>query len=191
MREKGWMKKMKSRGFEDHTKRMEEMKPLVDCKPPRKAGVSKRKEIERRRQYAAIELDNRLILERLAKVMQHKTIDNDPPHAKAIGRQQARRLELQRVTQENQRLLKRIQETEPCYNHLKWEEEAKKRAIYIRNMSEFQDNNNNNNNSTRLRPIIRNKSATTRRDESNPNLLSNGERLRPISAPRSRIPYNE
>ena len=73
--------------------------------------------------------------------MQHKTIDNDPPHAKAIGRQQARRLELQRVTQENQRLLKRIQETEPCYNHLKWEEEAKKREVIIANMSEFSESN--------------------------------------------------
>jgi hypothetical protein len=94
-----------------------------------------------RRQYAAIELDNRLILERLAKVMQQKTIDNDPPHAKAIGRQQARRLELQRVTQENQRLLKRIQETEPCYNHLKWEDEAKKREQIMANMSEFSEAN--------------------------------------------------
>jgi uncharacterized protein with HEPN domain len=69
--------------------------------------------------------------------MQHKTIDNDAPHAKAIGRQQARRLELQRITQENQRLLKRIQETEPAYNHLKWEEEAKKRDVIIANMSEY------------------------------------------------------
>ena len=137
---------------------MQEMKPLIDCGPPRKAGVSKRKEIERvilfyklkfvslmmhyqRRQYAAIEFDNRLILERLAKVMQHKTIDNDPPPSKSIGRQQARRLELQRITQENQRLLKRIQETEPCYNHLEWEEDARKREVIIANMSEFSEAN--------------------------------------------------
>jgi hypothetical protein len=73
--------------------------------------------------------------------MQQKTIDNDPPHAKAIGRQQARRLELQRVTQENQRLLKRIQETEPCYNHLKWEDEARKREQIMANMSEFSETN--------------------------------------------------
>lgn len=73
--------------------------------------------------------------------MQHKTIDNDPPPSKAIGRQQARRLELQRITQENQRLLKRIQETEPAYNHLEWEEDAKKRAAIIANMSEFSEAN--------------------------------------------------
>jgi len=141
MREKGWMKKMKSKGFEDHTRRMSEMQSLVDCGPPRKLGVSKRKEIGRRRQHAAIEFDNRLILERLAKVMQHKSIDNDAPRAKSIGRSQARRLELQRITQENQRLLKRIQETEPAYNHLEWEEDAKKRATYIANMSEYAEQN--------------------------------------------------
>lgn len=73
--------------------------------------------------------------------MQHKTIDNDPPHSKSIGRQQARRLELQRITQENQRLLKRIQETEPCYNHLQWEEEARKREQIMANMSEFSEAN--------------------------------------------------
>ena len=73
--------------------------------------------------------------------MQHKTIDNDPPPSKSIGRQQARRLELQRITQENQRLLKRIQETEPCYNHLEWEEDARKREVIIANMSEFSEAN--------------------------------------------------
>ena len=73
--------------------------------------------------------------------MQHKTIDNDPPPSKSIGRQQARRLELQRITQENQRLLKRIQETEPCYNHLEWEEDARKREVIMANMSEFSEAN--------------------------------------------------
>jgi E3 ubiquitin-protein ligase TRIP12 len=73
--------------------------------------------------------------------MQVKSIDNDPPHTKSIGRSQARRLELQRITQENQRLLKRIQETEPCYNHLEWEEDARKREQYIANMSEFAEQN--------------------------------------------------
>lgn len=135
------MKKMKSRGFEDHTRRMLEMKSVVDCGPPRGQPVSKRKEIERMRQHALIEFDNRLVLERLAKVMQVKSIDNDAPRSKSIGRQQARRLELQRITQENQRLLRRIQETEPCYNHLEWEEDSKKRAVIMANMSEFSEAN--------------------------------------------------
>lgn len=142
MRQKGWMKKMQNKGFEDHHKRMQEMKCIVDCGPPRAAPQSKKKEIERRRQYAAIELDNRLILERLAKVMQQKTIDNE--NRVKMGKsltQTHRKLELQRITQENQRLLRRIQETEPCYNHLDWEEDFKRRQQYISNMSEYAEQN--------------------------------------------------
>ena len=81
-----------------------------------------------------------MMLERLAKIMQQKTIDNDNKHMK-FGKSlihASRRLELQRITEENQRLLKRIQETDPIYNHLQWEEEAKQRTMYIKNMSDFE-----------------------------------------------------
>ncbi len=36
---------------------------------------------------------------------------------------------MQKITEENQRLLKRIQEVPPAYNHLQWEEEAKRNDI--------------------------------------------------------------
>ena len=57
------------------------------------------------------------MLERLAKVVQHKTIDNEihksvAMHAtfkKKLGLTK-KRLEMQKITEENQRLLKRIQE---------------------------------------------------------------------------------
>jgi len=71
--------------------------------------------------------------------MQQKTIDNEN-HFVRFRRsltQTHRKLELERITQENQRLLRRIQETEPCYNHLEWEEAAKAREIYLKNMTEF------------------------------------------------------
>ena len=132
---------MNNKGYDDHLRRMAEMKSVTDSGPPRSAGKSRRREIERRRHYAAIELDNRLLLERLAKIMQKKTIDNENHNIKFRRSltDTHRKLELQRITQENQRLLRRIQETEPCYNHLQWEEEHKRRQVYIRNMSEFQD----------------------------------------------------
>jgi hypothetical protein len=46
-----------------------------------------------------------------------------------------KRLEMQKLTEENQRLLKRIQEVPPAYNHLQWEEEAKQRDIVKRCMA--------------------------------------------------------
>lgn len=73
------------------------------------------------------------MLERLAKVVQTKSIDNEihqsvEMHAKfkkKIGMTR-KRIEMQKITVENQRILKRIQEVPPAYNHLEWEEEAKK-----------------------------------------------------------------
>jgi hypothetical protein len=47
MKEKGWMKTMKSRGLEDHMRRMREMKSMVDDTPPRSAMKSNRREMMR------------------------------------------------------------------------------------------------------------------------------------------------
>ena len=79
-----------------------------------------------------IEFDNKLLLERLAKVVQNKSIDNEihksvEMHAKfkkKLGLRQKRN-HMQRLTEENQEMLKRIQEVPPAYNHLEWEEDAK------------------------------------------------------------------
>jgi hypothetical protein len=180
---KSYQKQMTIREYEDHMKRISSMKSVIDSKPPKISKLdNKKKDIERRRHYASIEMDNRLLLERLVKTMQNKTIDNENKTCKKYSKSlisTSRKLELQRITQENQRLLKRIQETEPCYNHLIWEEEAKKREYYKRNMSEFHDlippSSSSGHGINRLYPprddrgIIpnRNKSATVRKvDES-------------------------
>lgn len=57
------------------------------------------------RAYAKIEKENRLLLERLSKAMQEKNIDNVNVKATRFRRslmQTQRKLELQRITQENQ-----------------------------------------------------------------------------------------
>jgi methylphosphotriester-DNA--protein-cysteine methyltransferase len=82
------------------------------------------------------------MLERLAKVVQHKTIDNEihksvEMHAKfkkKLGMTK-KRVEMQRLTEENQRMLKRIQEVPPAYNHLEWEEDAKRKEHIKRCMA--------------------------------------------------------
>jgi hypothetical protein len=170
---KSYQKQMISREYQDHLKRMNNVKSIIQTT---KLGSTefkfenKKKQIDRLRQSQMIEIENHFLLERLAIAMSHKTIDNElyrggggggrgsasgggggrsgggSGSGSGGGRtgigiksliQTHRKLELQRITQENQRLLKRIQETEPCYNHLTWEMEAKKREGYLRNMSEF------------------------------------------------------
>eukprot|EP01041_Mallomonas_annulata_P012365 gene12365-26013_t len=140
MPQKAWQKKMADRDYAAHMQRISEMKSSVDLVAPKAyLKANKRKESDRRRQYADIDRENRLLLERLAKIMQQKTIDNESEviQFKKSLSQSTRRVELERITSENQRLLRRIQEAEPCYNHLQWEEAEKVREIYLRNMTEF------------------------------------------------------
>jgi hypothetical protein len=102
-----------------------------------------------RRKHAAIEYDNKLLLERLATIVQSKTIDNQIQHSTAVHAsfkiemlKTKKRLEMQRITTENQRMLRRIQEVPPAYNHVEWEEHAKTCERNIRSMAlypEFYD----------------------------------------------------
>ena len=57
-----------------------------------------------------------------------------------------RRRELQRITKENQKILKRIQDARPTYNHIGWEEEAQRNREILENISEF-----------KTRPVRKNK----------------------------------
>ena len=42
---------------------------------------------------------------------------------------------MQRITEENQRLLRRIQEVPPAYNHLDWEEDYRRKEVIKKSMS--------------------------------------------------------
>ena len=83
-----------------------------------------------------------MLLERLAKVVQQKTIDNEVDkeiefHAvfkKKLGLTR-KRIEMQKLTEENQRLLKRIQDVPSAYNRFEWEEDAKRNDVIKRCMA--------------------------------------------------------
>lgn len=128
--------------FQQHVDRLKKMKPTVDAGPPREHPLSNKREMDKRRNFLNIEFDNKLMLERLAKVVQHKTIDNEIHHSvemhakfkKKLGLTK-KRVEMQRLTEENQRMLKRIQEVPPAYNHLEWEEDARRKEHIKRCMA--------------------------------------------------------
>jgi len=86
------------------------MKPTVDCGPPRAHPFSNKNAMDKQRVQAVVEMDNRLMLERLAKVVQNKTIDNEIHKSVAMHAQfkkklglTKKRLEMQKLTEENQR----------------------------------------------------------------------------------------
>jgi len=133
-----WLKTVQKKQYDDHRRRIEKMEPKVDTKPPRELPFSGKKEIERRRFHATIERGNKELLTRLGKAMQIKNIDNESTVAKGISLQACqKRLELERITADNRRLLERIQKTLPAYNHLQWEREAEAREKILMNMTEF------------------------------------------------------
>lgn len=73
--------------------------------------------------------------------MQAKRIDNENSSLKfkkSLG-DTHKKEELARITAENFRLLKKIQQIEPTYNSAQWEEENRRREMYLRNMTEFPD----------------------------------------------------
>merc|ERR1719456_83034 len=70
--------------------------------------------------------------------MRHTTYKNEralsgPP---SLNRD-LRKMELMRITQENQAILKRIQKAQPIYNHVEWEDSYRRSATYLKNKCEF------------------------------------------------------
>lgn len=90
----------------------------------------------------AINQENCNMLDRLAKVMQRKTIDNEGGlhlrERKTLA-STTRKHQLQRITQENQRLLQRIQQVNPIIDHLEFEIRAKKDEYMKRKLSDFRE----------------------------------------------------
>jgi hypothetical protein len=74
--------------------------------------------------------------------MMKKRIDNENDSQnkfkKSLG-ETGKRKELAKITAENYRLLKKIQDIEPTYNIAQWEEDNRKRVQYLRNITEFPD----------------------------------------------------
>lgn len=128
--------------FDQHVLRVRTMKGATDCGPPRAHPLGNKAELDKRRKFQAIEFDNKLLLERLAAVVQTKTIDNEVNEITKLHvafkkklSLTKHKLELAKISEENQRILKRIQEVPPAYNHLEWEEEAKINEKHKRGMA--------------------------------------------------------
>jgi hypothetical protein len=85
--------------------------------------------------YMEIDRENRILLRKMSEIMKKpnpytsETSHNCPTSINKDGRKQ----ELLRITKENGRLLKSIQEVQPVYNHKKWEEHHHRSGVLLRN----------------------------------------------------------
>jgi hypothetical protein len=125
-----------------HKSRLHKMKPAIDNVAPKKpthmANNKKREQMMEDR-FVRIERENRLLLEKMSSIMSKGSLDNEcesHKYVKSLNKNYRKR-ELQRITRENQEILRRIQQREPYYNHALWEEERRVHEQYIRNICEY------------------------------------------------------
>lgn len=124
--------------YEQHRDRIKNMKSDVDDKAPPSMPKSFRAEIERRQKESLIELDNRILLDRLAQAMKVKNIDNERKKVNFISLMEGKKKrDNSRIEVDNRRLLHSIQHTVPVYNHIMWERQAANREHVLKNMTQF------------------------------------------------------
>lgn len=134
-----------------HRERIKNMKSQVDTRIPMVATlehvkVNLKKEQMMEDRYTEIDRDNRILLKKMTHIMkqQNNTLSLTPrtPRVPASGgpvslNKDARKKEMLRITKENQSILRRIQQAQPVYNHVEWEDEHRKNASYLKNRCEF------------------------------------------------------
>ncbi len=126
-----------------HQKRLRSIKAAIDNKAPKRPSHL-RKNLKREQmmeeRYATIERENRLLLEKMSSIMQgNHGIDNKLRKPKNVGssmNKTYRKRELQRITRENQAILRRIQACEPSLNRQVWEEDRRQNEKWLRNICE-------------------------------------------------------
>ena len=119
------------------------MKPSVDNKPPpdfsHLRSNLKKQQVEEER-FTEIERNNRILLSRMSSIMRKgAAIDNKPTSHNAPKSLNSikRKQELDRITRENQNILKRIQARKPTYSVAALEDNARKQRQYLANLAEF------------------------------------------------------
>lgn len=120
------------------------MRPQVDTTVPRTTQLDHLRNNLKGEQlledrYREIDKENRILLQKMSDVMRQQT-PGQTPRAKSGPPSMnggARKTELMRITQDNFAILKRIQQAQPVYNHIAWEDAYRKNFGYLKNAAEF------------------------------------------------------
>lgn len=132
------------RDHDAHRERIKKVKPASDMTLPLTAtmdhvrnNLKKEQLLEGR--YIEIDRENKILLRKMSEIMKKpnpyttEASHNNPTSLNKDGR----RHELQRITKDNARLLKSIQEVQPVYNTKKWEEHYQHTGYLLRNCSTY------------------------------------------------------
>mmetsp|Transcript_92337 Transcript_92337/g.169675 ORF Transcript_92337/g.169675 Transcript_92337/m.169675 type:complete len:283 (+) Transcript_92337:86-934(+) len=140
---KACAERVRARNQELHKQRLRAMKPLVDTSEPSVVHLDHLRNNLKREQliedrYYEIDRENKILLQKMSDIMKNTSYPTDraksgPP---SLNRD-LRKMQLMRITQENQAILKRIQRAQPIYNHVEWEDAYRRSATYLRNKCEY------------------------------------------------------
>jgi len=125
--------------------RIRNMKPQIDTRPPETMALDhvrnnlKREQLLEER-YHAIDRDNRILLQKMSDIMKTPSVKSGATrsHSGPVSLvRDARKAELSRITQENHAILKRIQQAQPVYSHVEWDDSYRKSLVYMKNGCEY------------------------------------------------------
>ncbi|XP_064603795.1 sperm axonemal maintenance protein CFAP97D1-like [Liolophura sinensis] len=130
--------------YQAHRDKVRKSVAVLDTHPPRTymhLHVKLTKLQKEDNRLAIIERDNRILLEKMANIMQtYGGVDNKNNYKqKSLNRTQRQR-ELLRITHENIAILKRITTKEPHYCHLRYEADYKAHKQYLLNITRYPQN---------------------------------------------------
>jgi E3 ubiquitin-protein ligase TRIP12 len=137
---KACSRKVWEREHDGHRDRIKKVKPATDMTVPVTASLDHirnnlKKEQLLEGRYMEIDRENRILLRKMSEMMlRPNPYTKAPEHnAPASINKDGRKHELQRITKENQRLLKSIQDVQPVYSVKKWEQHHKETGVHLRN----------------------------------------------------------
>eukprot|EP00929_Paragymnodinium_shiwhaense_P113284 TRINITY_DN81550_c0_g1_i1.p1 TRINITY_DN81550_c0_g1~~TRINITY_DN81550_c0_g1_i1.p1 ORF type:complete len:288 (-),score=57.49 TRINITY_DN81550_c0_g1_i1:98-961(-) len=139
---KACMDRVRKREHDLHRKRINQMRPQIDTTQPQVCHLDhlrnnlKREQLLEERYYE-IDRENRILLQKMSDIMRNQNIPDRGKSGPPSLNRDGRKTELMRITQENQAILKRIQQAQPVYNHVQWEDSFKKTATYLKNSTEY------------------------------------------------------
>lgn len=139
---KACMERVRKREHDLHRKRINGMKPQIDTTVPGVCHLDhlrnnlKREQLLEERYYE-IDRENRILLSKMSDIMRNQNIPDRGKSGPPSLNRDGRKTELMRITQENQAILKRIQQAQPVYNRVSWEDSYRRSAAYLRNCTEY------------------------------------------------------
>eukprot|EP00440_Ansanella_granifera_P061324 gb/GFBE01066478.1/.p1 GENE.gb/GFBE01066478.1/~~gb/GFBE01066478.1/.p1 ORF type:complete len:290 (+),score=60.29 gb/GFBE01066478.1/:1-870(+) len=125
--------------------RIRSMKPQIDTRPPETMHLDHLRNNLKREQmleerYHEIDRDNRILLQKMSDIMKTPSVKSGAggAHSGPVSlTRDARKAELSRITSENHAILKRIQQAQPVYNHVEWEEDYRRSFTHLKNCCEY------------------------------------------------------